>query len=81
MIRTGLRALGVLLAAALSTGLAASVGVAAQAGTAAGALGAQHLGRPYWHVFVAYAIAWLLVVGWVVSIARRLARIEKRLEE
>lgn len=37
------------------------------------------LGRPYWHVFAAYAIAWVLVFGWVVSIARRLARIEKRL--
>lgn len=39
------------------------------------------LGRPYWHVFAAYAVAWVLVFGWVVSIARRLARIEKRLED
>lgn len=39
------------------------------------------LGRPYWHVFAAYVVAWALVLGWVVSIARRLARIEKRLED
>ena len=48
----------------------------AQAGTA---LGQQTLGRPYWHVFAAYAIVWLLVLGWVVSIVRRLRRIEERL--
>ena len=35
--------------------------------------------RPYWHVFVAYGIAWGLVMGWAVSIARRLSRIERRL--
>jgi hypothetical protein len=33
--------------------------------------------RPYWHVFIAYALAWALVFGWVVSIARRLARAER----
>ena len=42
-------------------------------------LGRQTLGRPYWHVFIAYALAWLLIGGWVISIARRLARVEKRL--
>ncbi len=35
--------------------------------------------RPFWHVFVAYAIAWLLVLGWLISIARRLGRVEERL--
>ena len=44
-------------------------------------LGQQTLGRAYWHVFVAYAIAWLLIGGWVVSIARRLARVERRLRD
>lgn len=39
----------------------------------------QTLGRPYLNVFVGYAAAWILVGGWVVSIARRLARVEKRL--
>lgn len=35
--------------------------------------------RPFWHVFAAYAIAWLLVLGWLISIARRLGRVEERL--
>lgn len=35
--------------------------------------------RPFWHVFVAYAIAWVLVLGWLISIARRLGRVEERL--
>jgi hypothetical protein len=35
--------------------------------------------RAYWHVFIAYAIAIVMVLGWVVSIARRLARIEAQL--
>ena len=48
----------------------------AQAGAV---LGRQTLGRPYWHVFSAYAILWLLVFGWVISIVRRLRRVEERL--
>ena len=35
--------------------------------------------RAYWHVFTAYAIAIVMVLGWGVSIARRLARIEAQL--
>jgi CcmD family protein len=42
-----------------------------------GNLGAQSL-RPYWHVFAAYAIAWLLIGGWIISISRRLSKLEKR---
>jgi len=37
--------------------------------------------RGYTHMFIAYAIAWILVIGWVVSIARRLGRVEKALKE
>jgi hypothetical protein len=37
--------------------------------------------RAYWHVFIAYAIAIVMVLAWVVSIARRLARIEAQLGE
>ena len=37
--------------------------------------------RGYTHMFIAYAIAWALVVGWVVSIARRLGRVEKALKD
>lgn len=36
--------------------------------------------RPYAHVFVAYAIAWLLIGGWMVSIHRRLGRLERSRE-
>jgi hypothetical protein len=32
--------------------------------------------RPYWHVFVAYAFAWIVLFAWVVSIARRFARLD-----
>lgn len=35
--------------------------------------------RAYWHVFIAYAIVILLVLGWVVSIGRRLKDIQDRL--
>lgn len=35
--------------------------------------------RGYTHMFIAYAVAWLLVAGWVISIARRLSRIEEEL--
>lgn len=44
-------------------------------------LGRQSLGRPYWHVFVAYALVVVLIGGWVFSIARRLARLEGRLPD
>jgi hypothetical protein len=43
-------------------------------------LASQNL-RAYWHVFVAYVIAWGLVLGWLVSVARRLARVERSLDE
>ena len=45
-----------------------------------GAIAGQNL-RGYTHMFIAYAIAWALVLGWVVSIARRLGRVEKALKE
>lgn len=35
--------------------------------------------RDYGHVFVAYALAWLLLLGWVVRIVRQMARVEARL--
>ena len=44
----------------------------------AASLGQQSL-KPYWHVFIAYAIAVVLILGWVISIARRLAALERRL--
>ncbi len=56
-------------------------GVAAAQETAfpqASAMGQQSL-KPYWHVFIAYAIAVVFILGWVVSIARRLSALERRL--
>lgn len=41
-------------------------------------LGQQSL-RPYWHVFIAYTIAIVMIGGWAISIARRLRKIEERL--
>ena len=52
-------------------------GLLAAQGTA---LGQQTLGRPFWHVFIAYALVWVFLGGWVISIARRLARVERRLD-
>jgi CcmD family protein len=51
--------------------------VTAQTGGAAGVGGL----RAYWHVFIAYAVVILLVLGWVVSIGRRLKDIQQRLGE
>lgn len=45
------------------------------------ALGQQQLGRPYWFVFTAYAVGWALILGWIISIARRLGRVEARLQK
>ena len=42
-------------------------------------LGSQGLGRAYWHVFAAYAVGWVFIAGWVVSLTRRLGRIERDL--
>ena len=40
---------------------------------------AQQNLRSYWHVFIAYAIAIVVVLGWVISIGRRLRDVEERL--
>ncbi len=44
-------------------------------------MGFSGLGRPYIHVFLAYVIALVFIGGWVISIARRLARVERRLKQ
>lgn len=54
----------------------ASTDVAAQA--SAGAAGVGGL-RAYWHVFIAYTVVILLVLGWVISIGRRLKDVQERL--
>ena len=55
-----------------------AIATAATVQADAATLGAQNL-RPYTHVFIAYTIAWLLVFGWLFSVARRLTRIERKL--
>lgn len=37
---------------------------------------AQQSLRPYWYVFIAYALVWILLMGWVVSIGRRIGHLE-----
>ena len=44
------------------------------------ALASQSL-RGYTHMFIAYFIAWGLILGWVVSIFRRLGRVEMALKD
>jgi CcmD family protein len=73
-----------LVRAVLTLGLVVVLSAATVATQQAGALpqptatAPQSL-RPYWHVFVAYAIAIVLIGGWAVSIARRLRDVESRL--
>jgi hypothetical protein len=43
-------------------------------------LSSQRLGRPYLFMFIAYAIVLGLIATYVISIAVRLARVEKRLQ-
>jgi len=57
----------------LTISAAALVAQAPGSGVALGNL------RAYWHVFIAYAVGWVLILGWIISIARRLGRIESRL--
>jgi len=33
--------------------------------------------RPYWHLFIAFGLTWVLLLGYVVSLARRFARLEE----
>ena len=73
LVRTAL-ALGLVLLLSAVTVAAQQAGGVPQATAAT----PQSL-RPYWHVFVAYAIAIVLVGGWAVSIARRLRDVEDRL--
>ena len=36
--------------------------------------------RAYWHVFTAFTVAWVLLFGYVVVLARRTRRIEQELD-
>jgi hypothetical protein len=63
------------LALALVPILPGAAELVAQAGTPAPQM------RQFWHVFIAYAVAWGLVFGWAVAIFRRLGRVETQLNE
>ena len=65
---------GLVLVAALAASLAFSAPLIAQVGTEV--LAQQSL-RPYWYVFIAYALAWLLLLGWMFSIGRRMGGLEE----
>jgi len=54
----------------------ASSDAAAQASGSAAGVGGL---RAYWHVFIAYAVVILVVLGWVISIGRRLKDVQERL--
>lgn len=66
------------LAAVLLLAAAVLPAVAQEGAMPAAGLSGQSL-RPYRFVFYAYAICWALVLGWVVSIARRMAKLDQRL--
>ena len=36
--------------------------------------------RAYWHVFVAFAVAWILLFGYALSLGRRFARLERDIQ-
>jgi len=72
--RTVVRLGVALLAGLVLTQVAWPEGLAAQA-----AQGGREM-RQFWHVFIAYAIAWVLVFGWLLSILRRLRRVEEKLK-
>jgi CcmD family protein len=60
-----------------AVGLVAGASVAAQVPGAAGLREMRH----FWHVFIAYAIAWILIFGWLFSIVKRLRIVEERLKD
>lgn len=64
---------GIARLAALAALLALSAPLDAQVGTEV--LAQQSL-RPYWYVFIAYGLAWLLLMGWILSIGRRIRRLD-----
>lgn len=69
----------------IASALTVVVGLLASAGSLAGQAGADALAsqslRPYWYVFIAYAAVWLVVMAWIVSIARRMGKLESKIAD
>jgi CcmD family protein len=74
------RLFGLILIISLGLLLVPGGDLAASALQDSGGLASQNL-RGYTHMFIAYFIAWAVILGWVISIARRLGRVEKALKE
>jgi CcmD family protein len=36
--------------------------------------------RAYWHVWIAFTLAWLLLFGYVISVGRRFGKLEREVE-
>ena len=68
-----LRRFRIAVPATIAVLLAPSDSAVAQVGT--DVLAQQSL-RPYWYVFIAYSLVWILLMGWVVSIARRMSKLD-----
>lgn len=41
---------------------------------------AERTMRGYWHLFIAFAVTWLLLFGYVISLGRRFGSLERQLE-
>jgi CcmD family protein len=37
--------------------------------------------RAYWHLFIAFAVTWLLLFGYALSVGRRWARLEREVQQ
>ena len=61
----------VFAAAVMGTEPLAAQGVAGEEGSL----------RPFWHVFAAFTLAWLILFGWLVAIGRRLRRVEDWMDQ
>lgn len=75
------RLLWVLAGATLLAALAVCLPTDALAQAAQAAPGPPREMRQFWHVFIAYAVAWILVFVWILSILRRLRRVDERLSK
>ena len=77
-IRAGMRPVAVALALVLLAVLLPGGALLPDALGAQATAEARQM-RHFWHVFAAYAIAWGLIFAWLVSILRRIRRVEERL--
>ncbi len=68
--------------ATLATANVAVTATVAQEGTASGLperAPAPRTLRAYWHLFIAFAVTWLLVFGYALTLGRRFGRLEEEL--